>query len=64
MVYSTSRKLVSKGRHDAHAWAMAVGLVPSSVEAGQGLQPVPGEAAADRDLGKTPSIEVPTARQT
>jgi|AntDeeMetagen681_2_1112603.scaffolds.fasta_scaffold87818_1 hypothetical protein len=47
------RNLITKGRKDAHAWAMATGLLPANVEAGQGTQAVPGEEAVEQQLGAT-----------
>eukprot|EP00983_Pelagomonas_calceolata_P099811 1158502-Pelagomonas_calceolata.AAC.2 len=60
------RKLILKGRHDAHAWAMTMGLVPTRVEAGNELQPVPGEGAVQKEIaaaaGKTVLTELQRAK--
>ncbi|KAF5830417.1 acyl transferase/acyl hydrolase/lysophospholipase [Dunaliella salina] len=56
------KKLISKGRRDAHAWAVSMGLVPSSVEAGKELQPVQGEAAAQRELATAASMSAASMR--
>jgi len=44
------RKLINKGRSDARAWAVGVGLVPANVEAGKEVQAIPGEETAEREL--------------
>ena len=44
------RKLTAKGRHDAHMWAVSVGLVPGSGEAAEDGEPVAGAAPAGRDV--------------
>jgi len=60
------KKLILKGRHDAHAWAMTMGLVPTRVEAGNELQPVPGEGAVQKEIaaaaGKTVLTELQRAK--